>query len=54
VAPVALDLKHVPVAEKTKARTRDGESMLDTDFQIQTYIAHVPTPAELQAAEEKK
>jgi len=53
VAPVALDLKHVPVAEKKKSRTRDGESMLDTDFQIQTYIAHVPTPAEAQAVEEK-
>ena len=53
VAPVALELKHVPAAEKKKARTRDGESMLDTDFQIQTYIAHVPTPAELQAVEEK-
>jgi len=53
VAPVALDLKHVPAAEQKKARTRDGESMLDTDFQIQTYIAHVPTPAELQTVEEK-
>ncbi len=53
VAPVALDLKHVTVAEKKKTRVRDGESVLDTDFQIQTYIAHVPTPAQLLAAEEK-
>ncbi len=53
IAPVALALKPVPAAEKKKTRIRDGESMLDTDIQIQTYIAHVPTPAELRAIEEK-
>lgn len=36
VAPVAIDLKSL---DKKKSRPKDGESHLDTDFQIQTYIA---------------
>jgi type IV pilus assembly protein PilO len=40
VAPVALDVKQQTAVEKKKARPKDGESTLDTDFQIQTYIAH--------------
>ena len=40
IAPVALAVKQQTAAEKKKARPRDGESTLDTDFQIQTYIAH--------------
>ena len=40
VAPVALDVKGQTAAEQKKARPKDGESTLDTDFQIQTYIAH--------------
>jgi type IV pilus assembly protein PilO len=40
VAPVALDVKQQSAQEKKKARPKDGESTLDTDFQIQTYIAH--------------
>ncbi len=40
VAPVALDMKEQSAAEKKKSRAKDGESSLDTDFQIQTYIAH--------------
>jgi type IV pilus assembly protein PilO len=40
VAPVALDVKGQTAAEQKKARPKDGESSLDTDFQIQTYIAH--------------
>jgi len=40
VAPVALDIKQMTPADKKKARPKDGESTLDTDFQIQTYIAH--------------
>lgn len=42
VAPVALDLKDATPADKKKARPKNGESTLDTDFQIQTYIAHSP------------
>jgi type IV pilus assembly protein PilO len=40
VAPVALDVKQQTAVDKKKARLRDGESTLDTDLQIQTYIAH--------------
>ncbi len=45
VAPVAIDVKQMGSAEKKKARARDGEATLDTDFQIQTYIAHPSQPA---------
>ena len=40
VAPVAIDVKQVSAQERKKARVKDGEATLDTDFQIQTYIAH--------------
>lgn len=40
VAPVALDVKQMTPADKKKARPKEGEATLDTDFQIQTYIAH--------------
>lgn len=40
VAPVALDVKQQSAQDRKKARPKDGESTLDTDFQIQTYIAH--------------
>ena len=40
VAPVALDVKEQSPQDKKKARPKEGESTLDTDFQIQTYIAH--------------
>lgn len=43
IAPVALDLKEASPADKKKARPKNGESILDTDFQIQTYIAHSPS-----------
>ncbi len=40
VAPVSLDVKEQNAADKKKARVKNGEATLDTDFQIQTYIAH--------------
>ena len=43
VAPVALDVKQQSPQDKKKARPKDGESTLETDFQIQTYIAHPAT-----------
>ncbi len=43
VAPVALDVHEAVPADKKKARPKQGESTLDTNFQIQTYIAHTPT-----------
>ena len=50
VAPVAIDVKLQNAQERKRARLKDGESQLDTDFQIQTYIARssgvseAPTP----------
>lgn len=52
VAPVALDVKQQNAAEKKKARPKEGESTLDTDFQIQTYIAHPTTSSGQPAPQE--
>jgi type IV pilus assembly protein PilO len=46
VAPVALDVKQQNAADRKKARPKEGESTLDTDFQIQTYIAHPATSSD--------
>ncbi|MEO5903597.1 MAG: type 4a pilus biogenesis protein PilO [Gemmatimonadaceae bacterium] len=51
VAPVALDLKEASPADKKKARLKNGESILDADFQIQTYIAHSPLSGSAGAEE---
>jgi type IV pilus assembly protein PilO len=40
VAPVGLDVKMQSSADQKKTPPKNGESALDTDFQIQTYIAH--------------
>ncbi len=42
VAPIAVDVKMI---DKKKAKPRTGESALDTDFQIQTYIARPASAA---------
>jgi len=39
VAPVTMTIKLHPIADKTKARVRKGESLIDTEFQVQTYVA---------------
>lgn len=39
VAPVTLEMKPHPAADKSKRRPKKGESLLDADFQIQTYVA---------------
>ena len=52
VAPVALDVKQMAPAAKKKARLKDGESGLDTDFQIQTYIARPAVPADAEVTGE--
>jgi type IV pilus assembly protein PilO len=39
IAPVTMAIKLHPVAGKTKARTKKGESVIDTEFQVQTYVA---------------
>ena len=56
IAPVALSLKPVSPQDQKKVRIqKKDESLLDSDFQIQTYIAHAPPdPAEATREEEKK
>ncbi len=56
VAPVALTLKPLSPQDQKKIRIqKKDESLLDSDFQIQTYIAHAPPdPAEATPEEEKK
>jgi type IV pilus assembly protein PilO len=39
IAPVTMAIKLHPIADKTKARVRKGESLIDTQFQVQTYVA---------------
>jgi len=39
IAPVTMTIKLHPIADKTKARTKKGESLIDTEFQVQTYVA---------------
>ncbi|MEO8579342.1 MAG: type 4a pilus biogenesis protein PilO [Gemmatimonadales bacterium] len=39
IAPVTMAIKVHPVADKTKARIKKGESLIDTQFQVQTYVA---------------
>ncbi|MDP9206321.1 MAG: type 4a pilus biogenesis protein PilO [Gemmatimonadota bacterium] len=39
IAPVTMGIKLHPIADKTKARVKKGESLIDTEFQVQTYVA---------------
>src|SRR6476620_5621333 len=39
IAPVTMAIKIHPVVDKTKARVKKGESLIDTEFQVQTYVA---------------
>jgi len=39
IAPVTMAIKLHPVANNTKARLKKGESLVDTEFQVQTYVA---------------
>jgi len=38
IAPVSMAIKLHPIADKTKARLKKGESLVDTEFQVQTYV----------------
>jgi hypothetical protein len=44
-----MAIKLHPIADKTKARLKKGESLVDTEFQVQTYVVrtvpYAPTPA---------
>ncbi len=50
IAPVTLAIKLHPVADKTKARVRKGESLIDTEFQVQTYVARTTPYSPPEAA----
>jgi type IV pilus assembly protein PilO len=39
IAPVTMAITLHPVAGQTKARVKKGESLIDTEFQVQTYVA---------------
>jgi type IV pilus assembly protein PilO len=39
IAPVTMAIKLHPIADKTKAHVKKGESLIDTEFQVQTYVA---------------
>lgn len=39
IAPVTIAIKLHPMAAQTKARVKAGESLIDTQFQVQTYVA---------------
>jgi type IV pilus assembly protein PilO len=39
IAPVTMAIKLHPAAGQTKARVKKGESLIDTEFQVQTYVA---------------
>jgi len=39
IAPVTMTITLHPVADKTKARVKKGESLIDTQFLVQTYVA---------------
>lgn len=39
IAPVTMAIKLHPAAGRTKARVKKGESVVDTEFQVQTYVA---------------
>lgn len=47
IAPVTMAIKLHPGTGQTKARVRKGESLIDTEFQVQTYVARTTpyTPA---------
>ena len=54
IAPVALNLKPLAPQESKKIRMqKKDEALLDSDFQIQTYIAHTADPSAVPAQEKK-
>lgn len=55
IAPVALTLKPLAPQEKGKIRIqKQDELLLDSDFQIQTYIAHTADSTSVAADQENK
>ncbi len=40
IAPVTLEMKPAVINNKKQARQKKNESLIDTGFQVQTYVAH--------------
>lgn len=40
IAPVTLEMKPAAINDKKQARPKKNESLIDTGFQVQTYVAH--------------
>lgn len=40
IAPVTLEMKPAVINDKKQARPKKNESLIDTGFQVQTYVAH--------------
>jgi len=51
IAPVTLAIKLQPPAARTKARVKAGESLINTEFQVQTYVARTTPYIPAGAAE---
>ena len=52
VAPVTLEMKPHPPGDKSKRQPRANQSLLDTNFQIQTYVAR--TTPYVRPSEQKR
>ncbi|MBA3657319.1 MAG: type 4a pilus biogenesis protein PilO [Gemmatimonadaceae bacterium] len=44
IAPVTLEMKPAVKNDKKQARAKKDESLIDTGFQVQTYVAHTALP----------
>lgn len=44
IAPVTLEMKPAVKSDKKQARAKKDESLIDTGFQVQTYVAHTALP----------
>jgi type IV pilus assembly protein PilO len=51
IAPVTLSIKLHPVARNTRARVKAGESLIGTEFQVQTYVARTTPYSPPRAAQ---
>jgi type IV pilus assembly protein PilO len=52
IAPVSMAIKLHPIADKTKARLKKGESLVDTEFQVQTYVVRTVPYAPLSTVKQ--
>lgn len=52
IAPVTMAIKLHPIADKTKARIKKGESLVDTEFQVQTYVVRTVPYAPLSTVKQ--